>query len=358
MRMRKWLVVFTNIVIIGAGIVFITPKTVYGAVANIDQQNMEQSNKLLLINEQLLRINQAIQDNQSSIKKTENDIETVYSDIKQLEQEISVLEEKIIKRDKVLKERALSYQGTGGNLSYLEVLLGSADFSDFIDRAGTVAKIVQADHDLFEQQKAEKKDYDFKHQSLESKLAKLTSLKTEYEGMQAQTFEQQKQYENLKEQMETQNQEQAQAQQAQTTTAAPTSVSAPDKNQGSIAKLLQTSSKYIGHSAYVFGGGRTGSDIQNGRFDCSGFVHWALSQVGIDVGTSTDSIKNSGKQVSEKDLQPGDLVFFDTYKRDGHVGIYIGNGQFIGSQSSTGVAIADMTKGYWKEKFNGRVIRL
>jgi peptidoglycan DL-endopeptidase CwlO len=316
---------------------------------------MEQSNKLLLINEQLLRINQAIQDNQRTIKKTENDIETVYSDIKQLEQEITVLEEKMIKRDKVLKERALSYQGTGGNLSYLEVLLGSADFSEFIDRAGTVAKIVQADHDLFEQQMAEKKDYDFKHQSLESKLAKLTSLKTEYEGMQSQTFEQQKQYENLKEQIEAQNQEQ---EQAQTTAAAPTSVSAPDKNQGSIAKLLQTSSKYIGHSAYVFGGGRTGSDIQNGRFDCSGFVHWALSQVGIDVGTSTDSIKNSGKQVSEKDLQPGDLVFFDTYKRDGHVGIYIGNGQFIGSQSSTGVAIADMTTGYWKEKFNGRVICL
>jgi cell wall-associated NlpC family hydrolase len=43
-------------------------------------------------------------------------------------------------------------------------------------------------------------------------------------------------------------------------------------------------------------------------------------------------------------MQPGDLVFFNTYKKDGHVGIYIGNGKFIGSQSSTGVEIAECQK--------------
>jgi len=48
-------------------------------------------------------------------------------------------------------------------------------------------------------------------------------------------------------------------------------------------------------------------------------------------------------------MKTGDLVFFDTYKKDGHVGIYVGDGKFIGTQTSTGVAIADMSKGYWKE---------
>lgn len=52
------------------------------------------------------------------------------------------------------------------------------------------------------------------------------------------------------------------------------------------------------------------------------------------------------------------MVFFDTYKKDGHVGIYVGNGKFIGAQSSTGVAEVDMTKGYWKEKFSGHVRRV
>ena len=58
------------------------------------------------------------------------------------------------------------------------------------------------------------------------------------------------------------------------------------------------------------------------------------------------------------EAQPGDLVFFDTYKIDGHVGIYLGGGKFIGSQSSTGIAIADLTSGFYKKKFNGRVMRI
>lgn len=52
------------------------------------------------------------------------------------------------------------------------------------------------------------------------------------------------------------------------------------------------------------------------------------------------------------------MVFFDTYKKDGHVGIYVGNGKFIGAQSSTGVATVDMTKGYWKNNFSGHVRRV
>ena len=92
-------------------------------------------------------------------------------------------------------------------------------------------------------------------------------------------------------------------------------------------------------------------------------MHWAFAQVGVDLGpltsTSTETLKHLGKPIQASEMQPGDLVFFDTYKRDGHVGIYIGNGKFIGAQSSTGVAIADMSPGtYWSDVFNGRVKRI
>jgi peptidoglycan DL-endopeptidase CwlO len=127
-------------------------------------------------------------------------------------------------------------------------------------------------------------------------------------------------------------------------------------------KVIDVSYKWIGKSVYIFGGERDQSDSARGRFDCSSFVHWAFAQVGVDLGpvnsTSTETLKYLGKPVSPSEIKPGDLVFFDTYKRDGHVGIYIGNGKFIGAQPNTGVAIEDMTKGYWKEKFNGRVMRI
>ncbi|MGD7050767.1 secreted cell wall DL-endopeptidase [Rossellomorea marisflavi] len=127
-------------------------------------------------------------------------------------------------------------------------------------------------------------------------------------------------------------------------------------------EVVDVGREWIGNSQYVFGGGRNQSDISRGRFDCSSFVHWVFDQAGIDVGplgsTSTDTLKHLGKPIAKRDMKPGDLVFFDTYKQDGHVGIYIGDGEFIGAQTNKGVSIEDMTQGYWEEKFNGRVKRL
>ncbi|ARK29642.1 C40 family peptidase [Halalkalibacter krulwichiae] len=126
-------------------------------------------------------------------------------------------------------------------------------------------------------------------------------------------------------------------------------------------ELVQVGTKWIGSSTYVFGGGRNQSDIAVGRFDCSSFIHWAFNQVGVEVGplhsVTTDTLKHMGQSVPPSEMKPGDLVFFDTYKIDGHVGIYAGDGQFIGAQSSTGVAFVDMTSGYWANVFNGRVQR-
>lgn len=135
-----------------------------------------------------------------------------------------------------------------------------------------------------------------------------------------------------------------------------------DLIQADLIDVVAVGTTYINNSVYAFGGGRNEIDIAFGRFDCSSYVHWAFDQVGIDLGArtsvTTDTLKHLGETVSIDDVQPGDLVFFDTYKIDGHVGIYSGNGKFIGAQGSTGVAFADMSEGYWKEKFNGRVKRI
>lgn len=68
--------------------------------------------------------------------------------------------------------------------------------------------------------------------------------------------------------------------------------------------------------------------INNGykAFDCSGLMQWAFNQVGISLGRSTYDQVNAGVEVSKNNAKPGDLLF---YKDLGHVGMYIGNGQWI-----------------------------
>ncbi|MFF2448029.1 NlpC/P60 family protein [Neobacillus sp. NPDC058068] len=306
--------------------------------------------KFVSINEQMKRVSEAIQENNLAIQKTDREAYAAKLEVEKLEQEVLILKDSIDKRTQVLKQRALSYQQSEKHAGYLDVLLGSTSLSDFVDRVGAVAAIAEADRNLLEQQESQQREYDNKKLSLEKKLTALASMRKNLEIMQAHLTKQQKEYVVLKEKLD---------QASRKKEIAHTNIEPiPKVKNKYISTVTTAGNKYIGNSVYVFGGGRNARDIAQGRFDCSGFVHWAFAQAGIEIGSHTDSIKKDGRQVSPQEMQPGDLVFFDTYKRDGHVGIYLGNGKFIGSQSSTGVAIADMTKGYWKNTFKGRVIRI
>lgn len=57
-------------------------------------------------------------------------------------------------------------------------------------------------------------------------------------------------------------------------------------------------------------------------------------------------------------MKRGDLVFFDTYKTNGHVGIYLGNGTFLNDNTSHGVSVDSMSNRYWKKAFKGVVRRV
>ncbi|QXW84032.1 bifunctional lytic transglycosylase/C40 family peptidase [Bacillus sp. LJBS17] len=129
-----------------------------------------------------------------------------------------------------------------------------------------------------------------------------------------------------------------------------------------IEKAIKEGSAYIGRSTYVMGGGRNQSDILKGIFDCSSFVHYAFNKAGLSLGnlasTTTDTLVVRGKKVKYSNIKRGDLVFFDTYKVNGHVGIYLGNGEFLNCQNSYGVSVAKMSNSYWKSHFNGVVVRI
>lgn len=128
-----------------------------------------------------------------------------------------------------------------------------------------------------------------------------------------------------------------------------------------IEKAVEAGKKWLG-SPYVWGGGRTQYDVDNGIFDCSSFIHYMYASAGVQLGSResvvTFSLVNMGKEVSSSEMQRGDLVFFDTYTINGHVGFYLGNGEFIHCATTSGVTISNINSPYYKETFNGRVRRI
>jgi cell wall-associated NlpC family hydrolase len=102
---------------------------------------------------------------------------------------------------------------------------------------------------------------------------------------------------------------------------------------------------------YRFGG----SSPQAG-FDCSGLVqHVFASVLNRDLPRRSEEISGVGHPVSRAELQPGDLVFFNTLRRAySHVAIYIGEGRFVHAPARNGrVRIEGLDDRYWATRFNG-----
>lgn len=89
-------------------------------------------------------------------------------------------------------------------------------------------------------------------------------------------------------------------------------------------------------------------------FDCSGFVQYVAGLVGIHLPRTSEAQFEVGTPVERADLQPGDLVFFNTYGFASHVGIFIGNDQFVDAPASGGtVSINRLDDGYWSSHYLG-----
>lgn len=101
---------------------------------------------------------------------------------------------------------------------------------------------------------------------------------------------------------------------------------------------------------------RYGGNSPETGLDCSGFIIYVFREtLGIHLPRRVADISRIGQEISWPDLQPGDLVFFNTQGYQfSHAGIYLGNNKFIHSpQSGKTVRVADMSLQYWTRHFNG-----
>ncbi|MDW8846931.1 bifunctional murein DD-endopeptidase/murein LD-carboxypeptidase [Erwinia sp. P7711] len=96
---------------------------------------------------------------------------------------------------------------------------------------------------------------------------------------------------------------------------------------------------------------RLGGTSKRG-IDCSAFVQTTFrEQFGLDLPRSTYEQEDSGKSINRGKLRPGDIVLFRAGSTGRHVGIYLGNDNFVHASTSSGVMISSLNDSYWKKRY-------
>ncbi|WHX99964.1 peptidoglycan DD-metalloendopeptidase family protein [Neobacillus sp. DY30] len=177
--------------------------TINNADQQINSLNEQQSN----VKAEMTRLDLSIDETHRKISEKTAELEKTEAEIKRLQEEIKVTKERIEKRNELLKERARNYQETGGLVSYIDVLMGSQNFSDFIDRASAVATIMQADQDILKQHEADKKSLEENQAKLEVELASVQTILDDLEKMKQQLNAQRAEKDRLLASLEKQEEE-------------------------------------------------------------------------------------------------------------------------------------------------------
>ena len=119
-------------------------------------------------------------------------------------------------------------------------------------------------------------------------------------------------------------------------------------SRGEISKgnqVVNYAYKFLG-KPYVYGA--TGPN----SFDCSGLTLYVYNKFGVDISRTTYTQVSQGTKVNRSDLKPGDLVFFNTEGSISHVGIYIGDGDFIHApRTGKPVMVSSLSDDYYSKRF-------
>jgi peptidoglycan hydrolase CwlO-like protein len=155
-------------------------------INNAEQEIKKLQSQQKLLSEEIKKLDLAVEETSGKIRNVTADINQTEQDIAQLQKEIAEIQARIEKRNEILKERVRSLQESGGVISYLEVLLGSQSFSDFIDRMSAVTTIFEADKQIIREQQADKALKEKKESELTEKRNRLQKNLEELKQLQQQ----------------------------------------------------------------------------------------------------------------------------------------------------------------------------
>lgn len=177
---------------------------------NLNKQSTNKS-EMEVIDDKLAQTKTSIVKKENEISKTTEEISTLAEEIMNLRKQIRTLNEEIlqlqksiIEREALLKNRLRSIQESGGEMSYLEVLLGAKSFSDFISRTSAVNTIMDSDKKIMEELDADKRAMEAKKIEVEEKKEQVEANKKEVEVRKATLDKQKKQLNELKSKLDAQ----------------------------------------------------------------------------------------------------------------------------------------------------------
>lgn len=335
---RRGFILFLTIFILTT----LTSTTVFGD--KLSGKLKKQKKQLALSKASIDEINNKMDNIESSIEQLDSDIEgkmqlidttnskivLAFSDIKLSENAIKNTS-KIIDSEQILYNKRLRAMYMNGGTGYLELLLNSKSFVDFLERYQLMKSIIKFDTNLIlslknkrktkEHQRAvlfEKKNTLIKYQNnYKTQLAVLNSTKVKQRELITYLQNQEKKY---KQAIEAQN---AQINATLKQIAAmKLRLKKLPKGTYSSDRLIVYAAKFLG-TPYIWGG------TTPRGFDCSGFTKYVYAHFGINLNRVSRDQAQQGTNVTKENLRPGDLVFFGNPIH--HEGIYVGNNSFIHS---------------------------
>lgn len=343
-----------------------------GSVSDLNYLIEELDSEKSEVAKKLQAIQNEVSENEAETKELAAEMEATQTLLEELTNEIDKLKEAIEQREVHLEEQARALQIVGESGNVVKFVLEAESLDEVIGRVDVVSTIVSTNKKTIERQEEDKALVEEKEEEaltqqeeqaklagkLESKKAALEEREAEQESILAKIASEkavaEEEHADLVARAKAAEERQNSLAAARTVTASSSestssavtpsssksssnSTPAPSKNGGSIVGIAH------GLTGVPY---RTAGSTPSG-FDCSGFTSYVFSQAGRSIPRSAAAQYGATSRVSRSQAQPGDLVFFSQGGGIDHVGIYLGGGKFIGSQTSTGVAVASLDSGYW-----------
>lgn len=357
----------------------------------------ELEEKVQILDNQISPLAEKINQNNNEIEKINQEIDTTKKDIEQTKKDID-------EKENILGDRLRELYKSGGQTSLISLIFGSNSLSDLLSRVDSASRIVKLDNQVIDEVVEKKDKLDEKVSELKDKNDEIVKINEDTQKQKDELDKKKAEQQVLVDEANAEKEKfisenliplerdmvkpqvdvcsnsgssldqlkaardqlrairsagqiksevvdkevvdaienaktlisQKEAAQAAVQPNRGTGVTA----NGTAGAILSEAYKHLGKS-YVWGA--TGPNT----FDCSGFTSYVYKQVtGQYIGRTTYDQINAGTEVSYSNLQPGDLVF----PHDGHVGIYIGNGQMIHAPRTGDVIKVSSVYRFWRAR--------